>query len=182
MAPGQACVFYAAGRHAGAAAAAGSAAATEAAERVQCSNAVLDRIDAEQPRALERLFELLRIESISTDPAYAPACRAAADWLVHELAEIGFEASRRDTPGHPIVVGHGGGEGPHFLFYGHYDVQPVDPLELWDRPPFRAGDRRHAARAGDLRARGVRRQGAGDDLPRGGAGLEAGDRPAFRGG
>ena len=55
---------------------------------------------------------------------------------MRELAEIGFEASRRDTPGHPIVVGHGGGEGPHFLFYGHYDVQPVDPLELWDRPPF----------------------------------------------
>ena len=84
----------------------------------------------------------MRIESISTDPAHAPACRAAADWLVHELADIGFEASRRDTAGLPIVVGHGGGEGPHFLFYGHYDVQPVDPLELWDRPPFqpRLGD------------------------------------------
>ena len=105
-------------------------------------NAVLDRIDAEQPRALERLFQFMRIESISTDPAHAPACRAAADWLVHELADIGFEASRRDTAGLPIVVGHGGGEGPHFLFYGHYDVQPVDPLELWDRPPFqpRIGD------------------------------------------
>ena len=105
-------------------------------------NAVLDRIDAGQARALERLFQFMRIESISTDPAHAPACRAAADWLVHELADIGFEASRRDTAGLPIVVGHGGGEGPHFLFYGHYDVQPVDPLELWDRPPFqpRIGD------------------------------------------
>jgi acetylornithine deacetylase/succinyl-diaminopimelate desuccinylase-like protein len=102
-------------------------------------NAVLDRIDAEQPRALERLFELMRIESISTDPAHAGACRAAADWLVRELADIGFEATRRDTPGHPIVVAHGGGEGPHFLFYGHYDVQPVDPLGLWDRPPFEPG-------------------------------------------
>ena len=99
-------------------------------------NAVLDRIDADQPEALERLFELLRIESISTDPAYAPACRQAADWLVRELAAIGFAAECRETPGHPIVVGHGGGEGPHFLFYGHYDVQPVDPLDLWDRPPF----------------------------------------------
>jgi acetylornithine deacetylase/succinyl-diaminopimelate desuccinylase-like protein len=97
---------------------------------------VLDQIDAEQPRALERLFALLRIESISTDPAYAGACRAAADWLVQDLAQIGFEASRRDTPGHPMVVAHGGEGGPHLLFYGHYDVQPVDPLELWTRPPF----------------------------------------------
>ena len=98
--------------------------------------AVLDRIDAEQPRALERLFQFLRIESISTDPAHAAACREAADWLVHEMRDIGFLAERRETPGHPMVVGHGGGEGPHFLFYGHYDVQPVDPLELWERPPF----------------------------------------------
>jgi acetylornithine deacetylase/succinyl-diaminopimelate desuccinylase-like protein len=99
-------------------------------------NAVLDQIDAEQPKALDRLFELLRIESISTDPAYAGACRDAADWLVRDLTAIGFEASRRDTPGHPMVVAHGGEDGPHFLFYGHYDVQPVDPLDLWDRPPF----------------------------------------------
>ncbi len=99
-------------------------------------NAVLDQIDGDQPKALERLFELLRIESISTDPAYAGACREAADWLVRDLAEIGFQASRRDTAGHPMVVAHGEGDGPHFLFYGHYDVQPVDPLELWDRPPF----------------------------------------------
>lgn len=98
--------------------------------------AVLDHIDSEQPKALERLVELLRIESISTDPAYAASCRAAADWLVADLTAIGFEASRRDTPGHPMVVAHGGEEGPHFLFYGHYDVQPVDPLDLWDRPPF----------------------------------------------
>ena len=137
-------------------------------------NAVLERIDAEQPQALERLFAFLRIESISTDPAYAAACRAAADWLVRELTEIGFAASRRDTPGHPMVVAHGGGEGPHFLFYGHYDVQPVDPLELWAGRRS-TGDRRHAAGAGDLRPRGVGRQGAGDDLPRGGAGLEGGD-------
>ena len=99
-------------------------------------NAVLDHIDADQPNALERLFALLRIESISTDPAYAGACRAAADWLVDELEAIGFEASRRDTPGHPMVVAQGGDGGPHFLFYGHYDVQPADPLELWARPPF----------------------------------------------
>ena len=100
-------------------------------------DAVLKAIDAAQPEALERLFALLRIESISTDPAYAGACRAAADWLVADLAGIGFRAERRDTPGYPMVVAHGGdGAGPHLLFYGHYDVQPVDPLELWTRPPF----------------------------------------------
>jgi acetylornithine deacetylase/succinyl-diaminopimelate desuccinylase-like protein len=100
--------------------------------------AVLNRIDADQPQALERLFELLRIESISTDPAYAERCRAAADWLVAALSELGMAAARRDTPGHPMVVAHGpdAGGGPHMLFYGHYDVQPADPLELWERPPF----------------------------------------------
>ncbi len=98
--------------------------------------AVLDRIDADQDAALERLFALLRIQSVSTDPAYAPHCVAAADWLVEDLRSLGFEASRRDTPGHPMVVAHGGTTGPHYLFYGHYDVQPVDPLNLWDSPPF----------------------------------------------
>ncbi|MEM9049238.1 MAG: M20/M25/M40 family metallo-hydrolase [Pseudomonadota bacterium] len=98
--------------------------------------AVLAHIDADQPNAIERLFALLRIESISTDPAHAEACRAAADWLTADLASIGFHAARRDTPGHPMVVGHAPGRGPHFLFYGHYDVQPVDPLSLWTRPPF----------------------------------------------
>ncbi len=99
---------------------------------------VLAHIDADQPHALERLFALLRIESISTDPAYADACRHAADWLVGDLASIGFAARRRDTAGHPMVLAHGDGrgDGPRYLFYGHYDVQPVDPLALWDRPPF----------------------------------------------
>ena len=97
---------------------------------------VLAHLDSDQDRALDRLFTLLRIESISTDPAYADACVTAADWLVEDLKSIGFEASRRDTTGHPMVVAHSGGDGPHMLFYGHYDVQPVDPLDLWDRPPF----------------------------------------------
>ncbi|RMF35229.1 MAG: dipeptidase [Alphaproteobacteria bacterium] len=98
--------------------------------------AVLAHIDADQPQALERLFALLRIESISTDPAYAESCREAAEWLVRDLSTLGIEAGTRDTPGHPMVVGHGQGPGPHLLFYGHYDVQPVDPLDLWTRPPF----------------------------------------------
>lgn len=97
---------------------------------------VLTRIDQEMPRALERLMELLRIPSISTDPAFQGDCQTAADWLVADLQSIGAKAEKRLTPGHPMVVGHIAGDGPHLLFYGHYDVQPVDPLELWDRDPF----------------------------------------------
>ncbi|MFO8124877.1 M20/M25/M40 family metallo-hydrolase [Yoonia sp.] len=97
---------------------------------------VLARIDADLPQATDRLLELLRIPSISTDPAYKGDCDSAADWLVADLQSIGFEASKRPTPGHPMVVAHTGGDGPHILFYGHYDVQPVDPLDLWDRDPF----------------------------------------------
>jgi acetylornithine deacetylase/succinyl-diaminopimelate desuccinylase-like protein len=99
-------------------------------------DAVLSQVDATLPQSLDRLMHLLRIPSISTDPANAADCAAAADWLVADLATIGVTASSRPTPGRPIVVGHGGEGGPHLLFYGHYDVQPVDPLSLWDRPPF----------------------------------------------
>ncbi|TNF12432.1 MAG: M20/M25/M40 family metallo-hydrolase [Rhodobacteraceae bacterium] len=98
--------------------------------------ATLDHIDQTLPASLDRLSDLLRIPSISTDPAYAKACRSAADWLVADLASLGAEVSRRDTPGHPMVVGHIGEGAPHLLFYGHYDVQPVDPLELWHSDPF----------------------------------------------
>ncbi|SDX24840.1 M20/M25/M40 family metallo-hydrolase [Roseicitreum antarcticum] len=97
---------------------------------------VLSHIDATLPQALDRLMDLLRIPSISTDPAYKADCDRAADWLVEDLASIGLSASKRPTPGHPMVVAHGQGAGPHVLFYGHYDVQPVDPLNLWDREPF----------------------------------------------
>lgn len=98
---------------------------------------VLARIDNDNEAALARLFELLKIESISTDPAYKDHCAKAADWLVADLASIGFEASRRETPGHPMVVAKGGPtDGPHLMFYGHYDVQPVDPVDLWNTPPF----------------------------------------------
>ncbi len=97
---------------------------------------VLAAVDTGLDASVGRLFDLLRIESISTDPAYKVQCREAADWLVASLSEIGFEAARRDTTGHPMVVAHSGGDGPHLLFYAHYDVQPVDPLDLWSRPPF----------------------------------------------
>lgn len=99
-------------------------------------DAVLARIDADLPQALERLMDLLRIPSISTDPAYRGDCAKAADWLAADLRGLGFDAASRPTPGHPMVVGHGGAGGRHLLFYGHYDVQPVDPLDLWARDPF----------------------------------------------
>ena len=97
---------------------------------------VLARIDNDLPAATDRLLDLLRIPSISTDPAYKADCDRAADWLVADLTSMGVEAEKRATPGHPMVVGHVGEGKPHLLFYGHYDVQPVDPLNLWDRDPF----------------------------------------------
>ena len=97
---------------------------------------VLATLDDGLDGSLDRLFELLRIKSISTDPAFAGDCRTAAEWLAGDLTSIGFEASVRDTPGHPMVVAHHDGDGPHVLFYGHYDVQPVDPLNLWNADPF----------------------------------------------
>jgi len=101
-------------------------------------DAVLQRIDDNLDKSLERLFELLRIKSISTDPAFNGDCRKAAEWLADELTGLGIPSSIRDTTGHPMVVGHSkpGGSGPHVLFYGHYDVQPVDPVDLWDADPF----------------------------------------------
>lgn len=100
-------------------------------------DAVLAVVDTQLDESLARLFGLLRIASISTDPAYAEACSRAADWLAADLSADGFDAAVRPTAGHPVVVAHDRrGDGPHVLFYGHYDVQPVDPLELWTTPPF----------------------------------------------
>jgi len=98
---------------------------------------VLAHLDSDREPALGRLFELLRFRSISTDPAYDTECHAAAAWLARDLAGIGFEARVAPSEGHPMVVAHDlAADGPHLLFYGHYDVQPVDPLELWERDPF----------------------------------------------
>ena len=99
-------------------------------------DAVLSRIDETLPQSLDRLMELLRIPSISTDPAYKADCARTAEALAADLNTLGFTARAAATPGHPMVVAHGGEGKRHILFYGHYDVQPVDPLDLWDRPPF----------------------------------------------
>ena len=102
-------------------------------------DAVIGKLEAGRRAALERLFALVRIPSISTDPAHFSDCDRAADWCANELNAIGFAASVRRTPGRPMVVGTRTSKiagRPHMLFYGHYDVQPVDPVALWSCPPF----------------------------------------------
>ena len=121
-------------------------------------DAVLARLDAGRGAAIDRLLEFLRIPSISTDPAHSQDVRSAADWLQKELTELGFDATIHDTTGHPMVVArsHTGTERP-LLFYGHYDVQPVDPLDLWHRPPFDPAVEK--TDAGEV----IRGRGAADD-------------------
>ncbi len=100
---------------------------------------VLDRIDANRDGALARLFALLAVPSISTDSAFAAECDRAAQWLATALGSIGFAASVRPTSGRPMVLAHAKSarrDTPHVLFYGHYDVQPVDPVSLWKTDPF----------------------------------------------
>lgn len=119
--------------------------------------AVLERIDADIDASLERLFSLLRIKSISADPAYAGDCKRAADHLAQTLTALGFAAKVLPTAGHPAVLGKANGQTgkPHVLFYGHYDVQPVDPVELWHRPPFEPVVTEHADGRKIIVARGA---------------------------
>lgn len=100
---------------------------------------VLDELDNQFDQAVNRLKDLLSIPSIGTDPAFQAETERAAQWLVDDLRSIGFEADLRKTPGQPAVVAHHpgpGGDGPKLLYYGHYDVQPAEPLDLWTSPPF----------------------------------------------
>ena len=131
--------------------------------------AVLAHIDADLDGALERLFALLRIRSISTDPAFAKDCRAVRRLACggsrehrlrgHGPRHAGTSDRRRPRP-HV--------SGPSALFYGHYDVQPVDPLDLWDHDPFEPKiETRADGTQGDPRARRRRRQGPAHDLRRG---------------
>lgn len=105
------------------------------------TNTVLAAADQEFEKSIDRLFDFVRIQSISTDAAYKAECEKAAHWLAAQLTGLGFAAEVRPTPGRPMVVAHytpksATAKTPHVLFYGHYDVQPVDPVDLWHTPPF----------------------------------------------
>jgi acetylornithine deacetylase/succinyl-diaminopimelate desuccinylase-like protein len=98
-----------------------------------------DYIQQNKDRFLNELFELLRIPSVSADPKYAPDVQRTADAVKASLLAAGADSAEIiPTPGHPIVYGEKrmGDHLPTVLVYGHYDVQPPDPLELWTTPPF----------------------------------------------
>lgn len=100
---------------------------------------ILECLSRNEEQALERLFDILRIASVSTVPDHAEDCRRAAAWFRDAFAELGFDADVRDTPGQPAMVAHyrhADPAKPHLIYYGHYDVQPPDPLEEWRSPPF----------------------------------------------
>ena len=145
-------------------------------------DAVLSRIDQDIDQSVERLFALLRIASISTDPAYKQQCRAAAEHVAADLTAIGFDAERapdRRPSGGGRQMAATARRGPQVLFYGHYDVQPVDPLEPVEDAAVRAAHRDAAGRPQDhRRARRLRRQRPGHDLHRGLPRLQGGHRQA----
>ncbi len=95
-------------------------------------------LDERRDAHLEQLFEFLRIPSVSTDPAHAGDVRRAATFLRDDLADHGFEARLLETDGHPAVLAKRtvDADAPTVLIYGHYDVQPPEPLEGWDTDPF----------------------------------------------
>ncbi len=116
-------------------------------------NDVIDFINMNRDRFVDELKEYLAIPSISALPAHVGDVRRCAEWTADEMRRIGVpEVELIETPGHPIVYGQWlGAEGaPTVLFYGHYDVQPVDPLDLWESPPFEA-----TIRNGEIYARGA---------------------------
>ena len=102
-------------------------------------SAVLDFIEGNLGRFRAELYDFLRIPSISAKSEYDAETREAAEWLSERLAAAGLQAEVIETPGHPIVLAEWRGAGPNaptVLVYGHYDVQPPEPLELWTSPPF----------------------------------------------
>jgi acetylornithine deacetylase/succinyl-diaminopimelate desuccinylase-like protein len=113
----------------------------------------IDYINTNRDKFLEELKEYLAIPSISALPQHGGDVRRCAEWTADEMRRIGLENVKLiETPGHPVVYGdwlHAPGA-PTILFYGHYDVQPVDPLDLWDSPPFEA-----TVRDGEIYARGA---------------------------
>jgi acetylornithine deacetylase/succinyl-diaminopimelate desuccinylase-like protein len=116
------------------------------------TNKVVDFINLHRDRYVDELKEYLAIPSISALPQHSADVRRCAEWTSNELAKVGLQNVRLiETPGNPVVYGDWlGAEGaPTILFYGHYDVQPVDPLEKWVSPPFEA-----TVRDGEIYARG----------------------------
>ena len=114
---------------------------------------VIDFINMNREKYLDELKGLLAIPSISALPEHAADVRRCAEWCGDEMRRIGLQNVKLiDTPGNPIVYGDwlGAPGAPTILFYGHYDVQPVDPLDLWESPPFEA-----TVRDGELYARGA---------------------------
>ena len=101
---------------------------------------VLDYLKSHQARFVAELCDYLRFPSVSAQPEHKQDLRACAEWLVSHCTAIGLEAKLCSTAGHPIVVAKTprtkGSRKPHFMVYGHYDVQPPEPLELWHTPPF----------------------------------------------
>src|SRR5512143_2742344 len=116
-------------------------------------NTVIDFLNTNRDRYVDELKAFLAIPSISALPEHAADMRRCAEWTADEMRRIGMQNARLiETPGHPVVYAdwlHAEGA-PTILFYGHYDVQPVDPLELWESPPFEA-----TVREGELYARGA---------------------------
>ena len=116
-------------------------------------NQVVDFLNVHRDRYVEELKEYLAIPSISALPQHAADTRRAADWTADALRNAGLQNVRLiDTPGNPVVYGdwlNAPGK-PTLLYYGHYDVQPVDPLNLWTTPPFEA-----TVRDGEIYARGA---------------------------
>jgi len=116
-------------------------------------NNVIDFIHVNRERYLEELKALLAIPSISALPEHAGDVRRCAEWCGEEMRRVGLQnVELVETPGNPIVYGEwlGAAGAPTILFYGHYDVQPVDPLDLWITPPFEA-----TVRDGEIFARGA---------------------------
>jgi acetylornithine deacetylase/succinyl-diaminopimelate desuccinylase-like protein len=116
-------------------------------------NQVVDFINVHRDRYVEELKQYLAIPSISALPEHAPDVRRAADWTADALRAAGLENVKLvETPGNPVVYGdwlHAPGK-PTILYYGHYDVQPVDPVDLWTNPPFEP-----TVRDGEIYARGA---------------------------
>jgi acetylornithine deacetylase/succinyl-diaminopimelate desuccinylase-like protein len=121
-------------------------------ETIMVPHKVVDEISANRQRYVEELTEFLRIPSVSTASDHAADVRQAAIWLVNKLQRLGFQTELRETVRHPVVCGHLliDSSRPTLLIYGHYDVQPPDPLNEWITPPFSP-----SIREGHIYARGA---------------------------